>query len=217
MERHEPEVNESDALALVVAAEAQDGRTGGQWQATPVDDRGWVFAASGVRSSRAYAVTPSGRIGAYLISTTSAADALERLAALPVPNRSAGPKDASSAEALVTAALAQWGPREQMQWRHDEIIDLGWLFTLQNASRPVRFVVTRTGQVALCPKEDASGVATAQELTARMGYRIPVADLVRSPAAPGRSPSAGGAAPWAEAPAGGACSAGGQGRGLRRR
>lgn len=178
MERYGPEVNESDALALVVAVEAQDGRTGGQWRSTPVDDRGWVFGAIGVRSNRGYAVTPAGRIGAYLISMTSAADALERLAALPEPNRSAGPEDAESAEALVAAALARLGVHEPVQWRHDDITDLGWLFTMQDASRPLRFVVTRAGQVALCPGQDASGVATAQELAARAAHRIPVADLV---------------------------------------
>lgn len=169
---------ESDALALVVAVEAQDGRTGGQWRITPVDNRGWVFGAVGVRSNRGYAVTPTGRIGAYLISTTSAADALERLAALPEPNRSAGPDDVASAESLLTAALAQLGVQEPIQWRHDDITDLGWLFTAQSASRPLRFVVTRAGQVALCPGQDVTGSATAQELTARAAHRIPVADLV---------------------------------------
>jgi hypothetical protein len=78
-------MNEDEALELVLAAEAQDGLPVRTWQVTPVDDLGWAIAAIGVRSNGAYAVTRTGRVGRYVISTTRPREALEKLAALPDP------------------------------------------------------------------------------------------------------------------------------------
>ena len=88
-------MNETEALELVHAVEAQDGRGSRTWQVTPVDDLGWAIAAIGVRSNGAYAVSRTGRVGRYVISTTRPREALEKLAALPDPgsqpvDRSAG-------------------------------------------------------------------------------------------------------------------------------
>jgi hypothetical protein len=169
-------VNESDALALVRAVEMQEGRAEGEWQVTPVDELGWVFGAVGVRSNRGYAVTRSGRIGSYMMSTTRARAALEQLDALPDPS-GARVEDSVQARSLLELAIAQFGEIGQSGWRHTDVGELGWLFTPRGVASEIRFVVTRSGQAAVCPTDDAAGEATAQELTDRAANRISVTQL----------------------------------------
>lgn len=109
-------MNETEALELVHAVEAQDGQGSRTWQVTPVEDLGWTIAAIGVRSNGAYAVTRTGRVGRYVISTTRPREALEKLAALPDPRSQAEVADAAAAERLVETALARFGSLGQTGW-----------------------------------------------------------------------------------------------------
>lgn len=170
-------MNETEALELVHAVEAQDGQGSRTWQVTPVDDLGWAIAAVGVRSNGAYAVTRTGRVGRYVISTTRPREALEKLAALPDPRSQAEVADAAAAERLVETALARFGSLGQSGWDHVELGELGWRFTPRGVDGEVRFVVTRGGQVTLVPATDPTGADTARELIDRSAGRIPVAQL----------------------------------------
>jgi hypothetical protein len=169
-------VNESEALALVMAVQTQDGRSEGEWQVTPVDDLGWIFGAIGVRSNCGYAVTTGGRVGSFPISTTRARDALQELGSLPDPS-DAGVDDAAQALSLLELSLTQLGDIGQSGWRHADVGGLGWLFTPTGVESDIRFVVTRSGRAAVCPAHDATGAATVRELTDRAARRIPVAQL----------------------------------------
>lgn len=96
-------MNEAEARLLVLAVEAQAGRPQREWRATVVGALGWVFASVGVRSNQAYAVTPSGRIGSFMISTTPRDVALARLAGLPdSPSTRLGDGTAGGAQDRIT-------------------------------------------------------------------------------------------------------------------
>ena len=176
MEGAGPQVNESDVLALVRAVEAQDGRPDREWAIRKVDDLGWACAAIGVRSNGAYAVTPTGRIGSYVISMTRDRDALARLAALPEPGRTRI-EDREAAQSLLESALVRMMDPVPRQWREVEVGDLGWLFATAGLDTALRFVVTRLGQVAVCPSDDLTGEETMLALIERATTRIPVAQL----------------------------------------
>ncbi len=167
-------MNESDALALILAVEAQDGREGG-WSIHAVEDLGWMATTTVGRSSMAYAVTPTGRIGAFMMTTTRAEEALKKLAALSEP-RSASIDDRDAAEEFLESAVAELGELGHTGWKLVEVGTLGWLGTPMGVASTLRFAVSRTGQVALCPDDDPTGAATLQELTDRAA-KIPVAFL----------------------------------------
>ena len=169
-------MNESDVLELLRAVEAQDGRPDREWAIRKVDDLGWACAAIGVRSNGAYAVTPTGRIGSYVISMTRDRDALARLAALPEPGRTRI-KDREAAQSLLESALVRMMDPVPRQWREVEVGDLGWLFATAGLDTALRFVVTRLGQVAVCPSDDLTGEETMLALIERATTRIPVAQL----------------------------------------
>ncbi|HRC17694.1 MAG TPA: hypothetical protein PLV11_05395 [Phycicoccus elongatus] len=169
-------MNESDVLELLRAVEAQDGRPDREWAIRKVDDLGWACAAIGVRSNGAYAVTPTGRIGSYVISMTRDRDALARLAALPEPGRTRI-EDREAAQSLLESALVRMMDPVPRQWREVEVGDLGWLFATAGPDTALRFVVTRLGQVAVCPSDDLTGEETMLALIERATTRIPVAQL----------------------------------------
>ncbi|MBK7611270.1 MAG: hypothetical protein IPJ15_08405 [Actinomycetales bacterium] len=169
-------MNESDVLELLRAVEAQDGRPDREWAIRKVDDLGWACAAIGVRSNGAYAVTPTGRIGSYVISMTRDRDALARLAALPEPGRTRI-EDREAAQSLLESALVRMMDPVPRQWREVEVGDLGWLFATAGLDTALRFVVTRLGQVAVCPSDDLTGEETMRALIERATTRIPVAQL----------------------------------------
>ena len=169
-------MNESDVLELLRAVEAQDGRPDREWAIRKVDDLGWACAAIGVRSNGAYAVTPTGRIGSYVISMTRDRDALARLAALPEPGRTRI-EDREAAQSLLESALVRMMDPVPRQWREVEVGDLGWLFATAGPDTALRFVVTRLGQVAVCPSDDLTGEETMRALIERATTRIPVAQL----------------------------------------
>ena len=171
-----PQVNESDVLELLRAVEAQDGRPPGHWLITPVDDLGWACGLVGVRANVGYAVTPNGRIGSFMMSTTSDRDALARLAALPEPGRTRI-EDREAAQSLLESALVRMMDPVPRQWREVEVGDLGWLFATAGPDTALRFVVTRLGQVAVCPSDDLTGEETMRALIERARTRIPVAQL----------------------------------------
>ncbi len=171
------DVDDTEVLALVRAVEAQDGRPVREWKITPVGDLGWVLGAIGVRSNVGYAVTPAGRIGRFMLSTTRDIDALTTLAALPIPTTPPEVLDGAAAEQVVEVALAGIGSLGHTGWQHVEIGDLGWRLTPTGLASDLHFVVTRTGQVALAPATDVSGEATLRELAARSVGRIPVAQI----------------------------------------
>lgn len=169
-------MNQSDAQDLVRAVMAQDGRPSMEWDVEPIGDLGWACSPVGVRSNVAYAVTPNGRIGSYVLSVTRDEDALRMLAALPEPRSGSLVTDQAQAQALLEEAVRPLGDLGQTGWRQTEIPDLGWLFIPIGTNRELSFVVTRTGQVSVCPTDDPTGAATARELTQR-ARRIPVAQL----------------------------------------
>ncbi len=169
-------MNEADVLALVRAVEAQAGRPDREWDIGRVDDLGWVCAAIGVRSNGAYAVTPTGRIGSYVISMTQDRDALARLAALPEPGRTRI-EDGEAAQSLLESALVRTLDPVPTQWREVEVGDLGWLFGSPELDPAVRFLVSRLGQVAFCLGDDPTGEETLRTLIERATTRIPVAQL----------------------------------------
>ena len=123
-----------------------------------------------------YAVTPNGRIGSFMMSTTSDRDALARLAALPEPGRTRI-KDREAAQSLLESALVRMMDPVPRQWRAVEVGDLGWLFATAGLDTALRFVVTRLGQVAVCPSDDLTGEETMLALIERATTRIPVAQL----------------------------------------
>ena len=169
-------MNESDVLALVRAVEAQDGRPDREWAIRRVGELGWACAAIGVRSNGAYAVTPTGRIGSFVISMTRDRDALAKLAALPEPGR-IRVEDREAAQSLLESALVRVLDPVPTHWREVEVGDLGWLFATTGLETVLRFVVTRLGQVAHCPSDDPTGEETMRALIERATTRIPVAQL----------------------------------------
>ena len=176
MEGVGPQVNESDVLALVRAVEAQDGRPDREWAIRRVGELGWACAAIGVRSNGAYAVTPTGRIGSFVISMTRDRDALAKLAALPEPGR-IRIEDRDTAQSLLESALVRVLDPVPTQWHEVKLGDLGWLFATTGLDAVLRFVVTRLGQVAHCPSDDPTGEETMRALIERARTRIPVAQL----------------------------------------
>ena len=121
-------------------------------------------------------MTPNGRIGSFMMSTTSDRDALARLAALPEPGRTRI-KDREAAQSLLESALVRMMDPVPRQWREVEVGDLGWLFATAGPDTALRFVVTRLGQVAVCPSDDLTGEETMRALIERATTRIPVAQL----------------------------------------
>jgi hypothetical protein len=113
-------VNEADVLELLRAVEAQDGRPPGQWLITAVDDLGWACGLVGVRANVGYAVTPNGRIGSFMMSTTSDRDALSKLAALPEPGR-IRVEDREAAQSLLESALVRVLDPVPTHWREVEV------------------------------------------------------------------------------------------------
>lgn len=169
-------MNESDVLALVRAVEAQDGRPDREWAIRRVGELGWACAAIGVRSNGAYAVTPTGRIGSFVISMTRDRDALAKLAALPEPGR-IRIEDRDTAQSLLESALVRVLDPVPTHWHEVEVGDLGWLFATTGLETVLRLVVTRLGQVAHCPSDDPTGEETMRALIERATTRIPVAQL----------------------------------------
>ena len=169
-------MNEADVLELLRAVEAQDGRPPGHWLITPVDDLGWACGLVGVRANVGYAVTPNGRIGSFMMSTTSDRDALSKLAALPEPAR-IRIEDREAAQSLLESALARMMDPVPTQWREVEVGDLGSLFATTGLETVLRFMVTRLGQVAHCPSDNPTGEETMRALIERARTRIPVAQL----------------------------------------
>ena len=171
-------MNEADVLELLRAVEAQDGRPPGHWLITPVDDLGWACGLVGVRANVGYAVTPNGRIGSFMMSTTSDRDALSKLAALPEPGR-IRVEDRETAQSLLESALVRVLDPVPTHWHEVEVevVGLGWLFATTGLETVLRLVVTRLGQVAHCPSDDPTGEETMRALIERARTRIPVAQL----------------------------------------
>ncbi len=69
--------------------------------------------------------------------------------------------------------MAEIGELGHIGWEVAEVGTLGWFGTSIGVASELQFVVSRTGQVALCPDDDPTGASALQELIHR-STKIPV-------------------------------------------